>query len=75
MKKPIVILNEVYGKDHKSTDVYYPLQTILKAMDKYADQFRQPIVSGAKRKVCHKCSDFGTIDNLDGTISTCPCHY
>jgi hypothetical protein len=32
-------------------------------------------VSGAERKVCPKCSDFGTIDNLDGTISTCPCHY
>lgn len=46
MKKAIVILNEVYGKDPKSTDVYYPLTTILEAMERYADQFRQPCVSG-----------------------------
>lgn len=24
---------------------------------------------------CPKCGDYGTIDNQDGTVSNCPCHY
>jgi len=28
-----------------------------------------------KQPYCPKCSDFGTLHNQDGTISTCTCHY
>ena len=43
LKKPIVTLNEVYGKDPRNTDVCYPLSTILKAMEEYADQFKDQL--------------------------------
>ena len=43
LKKPIVTLNEVYGKDPRNTDVCYPLSTILKAMEEYADQFKKQL--------------------------------
>ena len=43
LKKPIVVLNEVYGKDPRNTDVCYPLSTILKAMEEYADQFKKQL--------------------------------
>lgn len=33
LKKPVVVLNDVYGKDPKNTDVFYPLSTILEAME------------------------------------------
>lgn len=46
MEKAIVILNDCYGKDVRSTDVCYPLHVILEAMEKYADQFRKYAVSG-----------------------------
>ena len=51
IKKPIVILNEVYGKDPKNTDVCYPLTTILEAMERYADQFRKQ--DGGGSLPCH----------------------
>ena len=37
-KSAIVVLNDVYGKDPRSTDVFYPLNTILEAMKEYASQ-------------------------------------
>ena len=43
LKKPIVVLNDVYGKDPRNTDVCYPLSTILKAMEEYADQFKKQL--------------------------------
>jgi hypothetical protein len=43
LKKPIVVLNDVYGKDPRNTDVCYPLSTILKAMEEYADQFKDQL--------------------------------
>jgi hypothetical protein len=43
LKKPIVVLNDCYGKDARNTDVYYPLYVILEAMEEYADQFKKQL--------------------------------
>ena len=37
-KSAIAVLNDVYGKDPRSTDVFYPLNTILEAMETYTSQ-------------------------------------
>ena len=33
------------------------------------------VVGQGEQLPCPKCGDYGTIDNQDGTVSTCPCHY
>ena len=33
------------------------------------------VVGQSEQLTCPKCGDYGTIDNQDGTVSTCPCHY
>lgn len=33
------------------------------------------VVGQSEQLPCPHCGDYGTIDNQDGTISTCPCHY
>jgi hypothetical protein len=33
------------------------------------------VVGRSEQLPCRKCGDYGTIDNQDGTVSTCPCHY
>lgn len=43
LKKPIVVLNDCYGKDARNTDVYYPLHVILEAMEEYASQFKKQL--------------------------------
>jgi hypothetical protein len=33
------------------------------------------VVGRSEQLPCPKCSNYGRIDNPDGTVSTCPCHY
>ena len=33
------------------------------------------VVGRSEQLPCSKCGDYGTMDNQDGTVSTCPCHY
>jgi hypothetical protein len=33
------------------------------------------VVGQSEQLPCRKCGDYGTIDNQEGTVSTCPCHY
>ena len=71
MNKAIEVLNDVYGEDQRSTDVYYPLTTILEAMEVYADQFRQPDVI---KSVCPKCK-FEPMINVEGKYKCEMCDY
>ena len=43
---------------------------------KLLEALTTPVVVGQSEQLpCPKCGDYGTIDNQDGTVSTCPCHY
>jgi hypothetical protein len=33
------------------------------------------VVGQSEQLPCPECGDYGRIDNPDGTVSSCPCHY
>ena len=70
-KSAIAVLNDVYGKDPRSTDVFYPLSTILEAMEKYASQKDTQIqaltkeVDGLKGHIEHLESQIFTLESTE----------
>lgn len=70
-KSAIAVLNDVYGKDPRSTDVFYPLNTILEAMETYTSQKDAQIqaltkeVDGLKGHIEHLESQIFTLESTE----------
>lgn len=70
-KSAIAVLNDVYGKDPRSTDVFYPLSTILEAMETYTSQKDAQIqaltkeVDGLKGHIEHLESQIFTLESTE----------
>lgn len=70
-KSAIAVLNDVYGKDPRSTDVFYPLSTILEAMETYTSQKDTQIqaltkeVDGLKGHIEHLESQIFTLESTE----------
>ena len=54
----------VHNKTALGHMAYIELAKLIKNLNTHKEQLP-----------CPECSDYGRLDNKDGTVRTCPCHY